>query len=707
GFIFNAQAIELNRPNAISVFAFSPTNQVIGGTVNIVGDDLSGVTVTFTGGVVAAITTPGNSLISVQVPVGALSGPLTISRGAESIVTTQRFTLLSVPTYCAPTHTAGCVGNGVGTVRILTTPVNFTNTCASANGPSYTVLPQGSSTSATLTAGQAYNFEITPNGTVNSAIGFWGDWNANGTFETTEYTSFGTGNPAGTVVSRSISLPTTVTAGLTAIRVRTSSGTVNNGSACTAFTSGETIDFFVTLQASAPAPSITSFTPAGGRVGDVITVNGSNLTGATFRFNGTVAVTNSNTGTQAQIVVPTGAATGRISVTTPGGTTVSNFDFTVFGALDFVMSATPLTTCEGIYYSPNSPGNYPNNTNITQVISPETAGNQVRLDFTRFALSAFGGPNPDRLQIFNGPTAASPALHSGNGFVGSLSPFSVQASNPTGQLTLVFITDNNNNAAGFQADLSCVAVTGPGISGFSPASGAVGSTVTITGFNFNVSPGLQVRFNGTLATVTANTDNSITVTVPTGATTGPITVTNGAGTATSNAGFIVPGAAPTITSFTPTSGAIGSTVTITGTNLLPLTNARFTAAFGPGANATVVSNNGITLVVTVPNNAATGPITVQTAAGTVTSTASFTVNGTPTITTFTASGAVGSPITIQGANFAPGGVEPTIQINGVDVTTVVNFGANFAQVIVPTGATTGPITITTTVGSFTTTTNFI
>ena len=120
------------------------------------------------------------------------------------------------------------------------------------------------------------------------------------------------------------------------------------------------------------------------------------------------------------------------------------------------MSTTPLTTCEGIYYSPNAPGNYPNNSNITQVITPETAGNQVRLDFTRFALAFGGGPGTgDRLQIFNGPNTSSPALHSGNGFVGSLSPFSVQASNPTGQLTLVFVSDANNNASGFQADLSC------------------------------------------------------------------------------------------------------------------------------------------------------------------------------------------------------------------------------------------------------------
>jgi hypothetical protein len=446
GFILNSQAAELNRPNAISILALSPNNGVVGNTITIVGSDLSGVTVTFAGGIVAPILSNNGFALTVQVPAGAITGPLVISRGAESVTTTTSFTILAVPSYCVPSHTAGCVGNGVGRARILTTPVNFTNTCASTNGPSYTVLSPSSNTTTTLTAAQAYTIEITPSGTANSAIGFWADWNANGTFETTEYTSFGSGNVSGTVVSRSVTLPATVTPGLTAVRVRTSSGTITSGSACTAFTSGETVDFFVTLQASAPAPSITSFTPAGGRVGDVITVNGANLTGATFRFNGTIAVTNTNTGTQAQIVVPTGASTGRISVTTPGGTTVSNFDFTVFGATDYVMSTTAITSCLGTFYSPNSPGNYPNNSNVTQVISPDVAGNQVRLDFTQFVLSAFGGPNPDRLQIFNGPTITSPALHSGTGFTGTRTPFSVQASNPTGQLTLVFLSDNNNNA---------------------------------------------------------------------------------------------------------------------------------------------------------------------------------------------------------------------------------------------------------------------
>src|SRR6266571_262950 len=49
---------------------------------------------------------------------------------------------------------------------------------------------------------------------------------------------------------------------------------------------------------------------------------------------------------------------------------------------------------------------------------------------------------------------------------------------------------------------------------FSPIQGSVGQTVTIQG----------QKFNGTTSTVTAATANSLTVTVPTGATTGPTCV---------------------------------------------------------------------------------------------------------------------------------------------------------------------------------------
>jgi hypothetical protein len=79
--------------------------------------------------------------------------------------------------------------------------------------------------------------------------------------------------------------------------------------------------------------------------------------------------------------------------------------------------------------------------------------------------------------------------------------------------------------------------TGPAITGFSPTSGPVGTAVTITGSGFTGAS--SVRFHGTSASFTVNSDTSISATVPSGATTGPISVTVGADTATSSSDFIV------------------------------------------------------------------------------------------------------------------------------------------------------------------------
>jgi len=66
------------------------------------------------------------------------------------------------------------------------------------------------------------------------------------------------------------------------------------------------------------------------------------------------------------------------------------------------------------------------------------------------------------------------------------------------------------------------------ISSFTPVSGNAGTTVTITGTNFDPTPSNNiVQFNGVTATVSASTSTSIDVTVPNGATTGNLTVTIG------------------------------------------------------------------------------------------------------------------------------------------------------------------------------------
>ena len=67
----------------------------------------------------------------------------------------------------------------------------------------------------------------------------------------------------------------------------------------------------------------------------------------------------------------------------------------------------------------------------------------------------------------------------------------------------------------------------PNITSFSPTSGYIGTTVTITGSNFNATANQNVVFFGaTKATVTAASMSSLTVIVPSGATYQPLTVLN-------------------------------------------------------------------------------------------------------------------------------------------------------------------------------------
>src|SRR5438552_3279074 len=80
-----------------------------------------------------------------------------------------------------------------------------------------------------------------------------------------------------------------------------------------------------------PSPTITSFTPTSGPGGTVVTIAGSNFTGATtVAFNGQAAAAfGVNSDTQIQALVPSGASSGPISITTPAGTGSSTSNFTV------------------------------------------------------------------------------------------------------------------------------------------------------------------------------------------------------------------------------------------------------------------------------------------------------------------------------------------------------------------------------------------
>jgi hypothetical protein len=317
-----------------------------------------------------------------------------------------------------------------------------------------------------------------------------------------------------------------------------------------------------------PGPAIAGFTPTSGPVGTTVTISGTGFTGATsVAFNGTSASFTVTSATAIQATVPAGATTGRLSVTTPSGTATSSGAFTV--------------------------------------------------------------------------------------------------------------------------------VPPPAITSFAPTSGPVGTSVTISGTSFTGAT--SVAFNGTTASFTVASDTAIQTAVPAGATTGPLSVTTPGGTATSSGAFtVVP--APTIASFAPTSGPVGTSVTISGTNFTGATSVAFN---GTSASFTLTSATAIQAA--VPAGATTGPLSVTTPGGTATSSSAFKVVPPPTITSFApTSGPVGTSVTISGTSFTGA---TAVAFNGVGATFTVASDTAI-QAIVPAGATTGPVSVTTPGGTATSAGNF-
>jgi hypothetical protein len=78
-------------------------------------------------------------------------------------------------------------------------------------------------------------------------------------------------------------------------------------------------------------PVISSFTPTSGPVGTQVMIAGTGLTGTTkVTFGGVKAnVFNVVSGAQVKATVPTGALTGKVGITTAGGSTTGPGTFTV------------------------------------------------------------------------------------------------------------------------------------------------------------------------------------------------------------------------------------------------------------------------------------------------------------------------------------------------------------------------------------------
>jgi YD repeat-containing protein len=185
----------------------------------------------------------------------------------------------------------------------------------------------------------------------------------------------------------------------------------------------------------------------------------------------------------------------------------------------------------------------------------------------------------------------------------------------------------NYDAAGNIVSITRQTTATVSIIEFTPDKGAVGTSVTIYGTGFSLTPTQNsVSFNGVAATVTAASATQLIVAVPAGASTGPITVTTPNGSATSTTSFEV-FQSLSITGFTPVIGTPGNAVQINGTGFDPVA-ANDQLKFNI-TTATAGSATSTTIDTTVPTGATSGHISVTTGAGTAVSTADFFVPPSP------------------------------------------------------------------------------
>jgi hypothetical protein len=259
-----------------------------------------------------------------------------------------------------------------------------------------------------------------------------------------------------------------------------------------------------------------------------------------------------------------------------------------------------------------------------------------------------------------------------------------------------YITVKKPGSSNTSVDPFTIIGAGPYIASF-PQTAGVGSSITLTGAHFSVfaSAG-TIKFNGTTASYsTPTTDTQLTVTVPNGGTTGQITATASTGSWTSSNLFFYP---PKVTSFSPSNGRAGTNVVIRGTNFLGVT----AVSFG-GLNSLVFTTNSNTQITAlVPDNVTSGSLRVFTPAGSFVTTSNF--FATPNIVSFSPSvGDVGTEVTINGTNLNGSGL--TVLFNGVSAQ--ITF-TNFFQLkaVVPFGAMSGPITVQSSDGTASSTTNF-
>lgn len=240
--------------------------------------------------------------------------------------------------YCTPSHQFGTSGGFYGPISNVT--LNTLNNTSSypAALPYYTDYPASGSTTTTVVAGATYNMSISSQ---YYWLGAWFDWNQNGIFETTEYTSFGTNSSGSVIVStQAITVPVTAVVGQTKMRVNSEAYfySMSSASACGPFFYGETEDYTVTVLVAgncsgAPSASVTTASVSNLCPGGSVTLGTNPLytdAGITYDWQSSPdGVTYTSTGSTTSLYTVTGFSASTyyqcvVTCTNSGGSSITS-----------------------------------------------------------------------------------------------------------------------------------------------------------------------------------------------------------------------------------------------------------------------------------------------------------------------------------------------------------------------------------------------
>ena len=229
----------------VTPFNLSLQNATAGSGVTYQWQSSSTLTGTYTD-----ITGATNSTYTVANLLATSYYQAIVTCGGNSDTSNPVMVALNPPSacYCIPPTTNCNLDDAILNVTIGA--LNNSSDCSASGGyTNYTTNTAITVPEVSIGAANSMSVTVGPGGT--ERVGVWIDYNRNGAFEASEFTALGFGN--GVTINGTVTVPGTVTPGLTRMRVRVRFSTALTGTdACTAYTYGETEDYTVNLQPCRP-----------------------------------------------------------------------------------------------------------------------------------------------------------------------------------------------------------------------------------------------------------------------------------------------------------------------------------------------------------------------------------------------------------------------------------------------------------------------